>query len=69
MQKAITILSIEEGLKKEERDKHKNYINEFCAPEKKFYDDDVTEVEGEQMKKNIEKIKVNIFSYFCFLCL
>ena len=59
MQKAITILSIEEGLSSKKREAFRTFIHTKCAPEKHFYDDDTTEGEGDELKKITFQIKVS----------
>ena len=58
MQKAITILSHEEGLSKNKRERFRRYIHEVCGPEQDFYDDDNTTVGGEDLQKVTIQIKV-----------
>ena len=58
MQKAITILSHEENLSKNKREKFRRYIHQVCGPEQDFYDDDNTTVGGEDLQKVTIQIKV-----------
>ena len=58
MQKAITILSIEEGLSSKRRNKFRKFIHTDCAPEADFYDDDATNMDGDDLKKVTFQIKV-----------
>ena len=60
MQKAITILSLEEGLGKKRRDKFRTFIHSKCGPKVDFYDDDTTEMGEEDLKKVTIQIKVRI---------
>ena len=62
MQKAITILNIEEGLTPKQRDEFRAFIHEQCSPEKKFYDDDATESGELELKKVTTQIKVSYIS-------
>ncbi len=59
MQKAITILNIEEGMSKKRREAFRDFIHTHCAPEPAFYDDDATEQGGEDLKKVTIQIKVS----------
>ena len=58
MQKAITILSHEENLSKNKREKFRRYIHQMCGPEQDFYDDDNTTAGGEDLQKVTIQIKV-----------
>lgn len=58
MQKAITILSIEEGLSAKKRRKFRDFIHTKCAPEKEYYDDDATDATGADLQKVTIQIKV-----------
>ncbi|ELU06894.1 hypothetical protein CAPTEDRAFT_184604 [Capitella teleta] len=57
MQKAITILSIEENMGRKRRDKFLEHIHKNCAPMEDFYDDDTTEESGDDLKKVTIQIK------------
>jgi hypothetical protein len=59
MQKAITILSIEENMNNKRREKFREYIHTKCSPMEDFYDDDTTEEGGEDLKKVTFQIKVS----------
>ena len=59
MQKAITILNIEEGLTRKQRDKFRAFIHEKCSPEKMLYDDDASDSGEAELKKITTQIKVN----------
>ena len=58
MQKAITILNIEEGLSNKRREKFRTYIHKSCAPKIEFYDDDAADTGEEDLKKVTIQIKV-----------
>ena len=59
MQKAITILNIEEGRSMKKKLKFRQFIHETCKPFVEDYDDDNTEVGGtEDLKKVTIQIKV-----------
>ena len=58
MQKAITILNIEESMGLKRRKKFRTFIHTNCAPEEDFYDDDTTSPAGEDLKKVTIQIKV-----------
>lgn len=59
MQKAITILNIQEGLSRDRREKFRKFIHTECSPKIDFYDDDTTEVGEEDLKKVTIQIKVS----------
>ncbi|CAD5123450.1 DgyrCDS11796 [Dimorphilus gyrociliatus] len=56
MQKAITILNIEEGLTKKKREKFREYIHNYCSPEERFYDDD----DIDDGKESLQKVTIQI---------
>ena len=58
MQKAISILSTEEGMSFKRREKFRTFIHDTCAPLTDFYDDDATDTGGEDLKKVTFQIKV-----------
>lgn len=58
MQKAITILNIEEGLARKRKEKFREYIHNECAPLSEFYDDDTAEPESQDLTKVTIQIKV-----------
>ena len=58
MQKAITILSIEEGLSFKKKNNFRDFIHGKCCPREDEYDDDSTEAGEEDLKKVTFLIKV-----------
>ena len=58
MQKAITIISIEEGLSNKRKAKFRKYIEDHCSPFVDFYDDDATEDGEDNLQKVTMQIKV-----------
>ena len=58
MQKAMTILNIEESLSKARREKFREFIHTKCKPKEEFYDDDTTEPDDQDLKKVTIQIKV-----------
>ena len=62
MQKAITILSIEEGLSKKRRERFRHHIHEKCCPLVSDYDDDEVSPGGEDLQKVTIQIKVRLGS-------
>lgn len=63
MQKAITILNIEESLSKEKREKFRAFIHSKCNPEECFYDDDDIDDGKESLQKVTMQIRVIITSF------
>ena len=61
MQKAITILSFWDGMSPSAQNKFLDFIEEECSPHKEFYDDDMTEEGGEDLKKATLQLKVRLF--------
>ena len=59
MQKAITILSIEEGLSVKRRERFRSHIHTKCAPLVSDYDDDEVGQMGEDLQKVTIQIKVS----------
>lgn len=57
MQKAITILSIWEGLSRKQKDKFHQFINDNCSPLTEDYDDDLTQADDDG---NIKKVTIEI---------
>lgn len=75
MQKAIQILSIEEGMSKKRKQKFRDYLSDNCNPLVEFYDDDDTEIgDGKDATKVTIQIKVGLemlyksFSRLAFKC-
>ena len=58
MQKAIMILGFWDGMSDSSQNKFLDYIEQNCSPYKEFYDDDMTEEGGEDLKKATLQIKV-----------
>ena len=59
MQKAITIIGIEEGLSHNKRESFRALIHEKNSPRVRFYDDDDAEPGGEDLQKVTIMIKVS----------
>ena len=60
MQKAITIINIEEGMSHKRKNKFRKYIQDECSPFVDFYDDDATEDGEGDLQKVTMQIKVNL---------
>ena len=60
MQKAITILNIEESLSHKRREKFRTFIHEDCSPKVDFYDDDAADADDQDLKKVTIQIKVQM---------
>ena len=60
MQKAITILNIEEGMSSKKRRQFREYIHTSCNPEETYYDDDTTDAGEANLKKVTFQIKVRL---------
>lgn len=58
MQKAQSIISFWEGMSHNSRDKFLRYISDDCSPLKQYYDDDMTDADGEDLTKVTIQIKV-----------
>ncbi|XP_052106830.1 transient receptor potential cation channel subfamily A member 1-like isoform X4 [Mytilus californianus] len=57
MQKAQSIISFWEGMSHSSRDKFLHYISANCSPLKQYYDDDMTDADGEDLTKVTIQIK------------
>ncbi|XP_076463277.1 uncharacterized protein LOC143295453 isoform X2 [Babylonia areolata] len=57
MQKAITILSIWDGISAKRKQQFFDYIESSCSPLKEYYDDDLTQSGEEDLKKVTFQIK------------
>ncbi|XP_076100764.1 uncharacterized protein LOC143069822 isoform X3 [Mytilus galloprovincialis] len=57
MQKAQSIISFWEGMSHNSRDKFLRYISDDCSPLKQYYDDDMTDADGEDLTKVTIQIK------------
>lgn len=64
MQKAISILSTEEGMSFKKREKFREFIHTNCHPMMDFYDDDTTNLDGDDLKKVTFQIKVIVFTFY-----
>ena len=62
MQKAILTLNFWDGMGPGSQNKFLDFIEAECSPWKEFYDDDMTEEGGEDLKKATLQLKV-IFQY------
>ena len=58
MQKAITILNLWDGMSPAAQNRFFDFIENECSPYKEFYDDDMTEEGGEDLKKATLQLKV-----------
>ena len=58
MQRALTILTIWEGISAKRKDRFFEYIERECSPLKEYYDDDLTQSGEEDLKKVTFQIKV-----------
>lgn len=58
MQKTITILNIWDGMSPKKREVFLKFIHNNCAPLSEYYDDDLTQDDGEDLKKITFQIKV-----------
>ena len=61
MQQTKITLGIEEGLLKRARRKYWRYMREQCSPLTLFYDDDVVQEQGDDLRKMTFHIQVFIF--------
>ena len=57
MQKAITIIGIEEGLSHRKREKFRHFIHDENSPRVRFYDDDDAEPGGDE---DLQKVTIMI---------
>ena len=64
MQKAITILNFWDSMSEASQNKFLDFIEQNCSPYKEFYDDDMTEEGGEDLKRATLQIKVSFLQMF-----